>query len=146
MIVDLYSVELIKTLFDEMDNSSCIFMKNVINAKIKNVKLDLFPSWYPTGVCWKYGEWFGGVWDVGIWIDGVWHNGTWENGYWHNGEWENGVWENGNWEEGAWKDGIWEKGVWKGGTIYNPETGYYEKSDINPNECEWSLSYKKVSK
>jgi len=117
---------------------------------------------------WKYGTWKNGVWESGTWKDGVWKSGTWKNGAWESGTWKdgtwklgiwelgtwiNGTWESGTWEYGTWKDGVWEggdwddgnweKGVWKGGRIWNPETGKYQYSDKNPNECEWSLSYYK---
>ena len=72
-----------------------------------------------------------------------WENGIWINGTWRIGDWLDGVWKNGTWEKGTWNNGIWEKGIWKEGYIWNPKTHKHSPSEVNPNECEWSLSYRK---
>ncbi|MFW6225956.1 MAG: hypothetical protein ACOC3V_03280 [bacterium] len=92
---------------------------------------------------WKSGHWKNGRWLDGFWEDGFWNDGIWERGVWGKGNWVNGTWGYGTWENGMWKDGIWYDGKWKGGHIWNPKISGYEYSKVSPNECKWSLSYKK---
>jgi hypothetical protein len=104
---------------------------------------------YAVGVIWKSGIWLEGTWKEGIWRKGTWKSGTWKSGTWESGLWKSGTWKSGTWEDGLWKsgtweDGRWEDGIWEGGEIYNPKTNKYEFSEKNPNETEWSLSYKKA--
>ena len=75
------------------------------------------------------------------WLE--WKNGTWYNGTWQNGTWHNGTWKDGTWNGGEWKNGTWYNGKWNGGMIWSEETKMFRWSDVNPRECEWSLSYKK---
>lgn len=91
----------------------------------------------------SYIIWLDGVWKTGQWEGGEWHNGIWKDGIWDGGHWYNGVWEDGEFRYGKWHDGIWKDGYWQGGEIYNPKTKEYEESEVPPNECKWSLSYKK---
>ena len=93
---------------------------------------------------WRDGTWENGTWWDGDWMLGDWEDGTWKGGLWWSGDWESGTWEGGRWKWGSWHDGTWEKGTWKHGEIYNPKTERYEYSEKNPNECEWSLSYRKA--
>lgn len=81
------------------------------------------------------------LWKNGTWISGIWEAGDWESGTWKSGEWKEGVWDDGVWESGTWNSGEWKEGIWKGGKIYNPKTNEYIYSEVNPRECDWSLSY-----
>lgn len=92
---------------------------------------------------WDKGKWENGTWMDGTWIVGTWLNGIWKGGTWKNGTWEDGIWEDGKWVTGTWKNGIWKGGKWNGGYIYNHEIRKYKFSQNNPNECKWSLSYRR---
>jgi hypothetical protein len=89
-------------------------------------------------------SWKGGTWEDGIWEGGTWYDGTWKYGIWKSGLWITGEWIDGIWESGKWKSGTWVDGLWKGGKIWNPNTKDFEYSLKNPNETEWSLSYKRA--
>ncbi len=93
---------------------------------------------------WKNGTWKDGTWEYGTWEYGTWKDGIWEYGIWENGIWKNGTWKNGTWKNGTWENGAWKYGTWKGGRILNYNTKSFEYSEVNPNECEWSLSYQKA--
>ena len=79
----------------------------------------------------------------GIWVHGDWVSGTWLNGTWLGGQWNNGIWEDGEWLGGNWHSGIWKNGIWQEGRIWNPDSERYMDSNLPPNECKWSSSYRK---
>lgn len=86
---------------------------------------------------WKGGDWKRGIWKRGDWEKGIWRGGTWENGHfesgiWEGGFWIHGIWKGGTWEGGIWENGTWEGGTWKGGKIFNPNTGKFEESKVDP--------------
>ncbi|MFW6226339.1 MAG: hypothetical protein ACOC3V_05230 [bacterium] len=116
---------IIKIFREKLSNLSKRFLKQIINADVENIKLNVNNL------------------DNFVWLDGTWKDGTWEIGVWKGGIWKDGTWENGTWIDGMWYSGVWKNGTWVDGYILNPKTNELKKSEVSPSNCPWSLSYGK---
>jgi len=89
-------------------------------------------------------QWNDGLFKSGTFMFSEWYNGKFESGIFESSFWENGIFVDGEFLKSYWKDGIWRGGTWgKSNKIYNKFTKSFHKSNVPPNECEFSLSYRR---